>query len=162
MIAQLPFDTPAGSANFVFDFGGGHQANVSSVVQDSAPEVLQYVQPFFTSIYAMAFHAGTSTPADQTHPAVAGETLEMYGLGLGGVSPPVESGAAAPANPPAHALAIPQVKIGRQTANVTFAGLAPGQVGIYQVNVVVPVGLKSGSQPVSWAANGAHWVIWVQ
>jgi len=32
---------------------------------------------------AAAFHAGTGVAADLDHPAVAGETLEIYGLGLG-------------------------------------------------------------------------------
>jgi len=161
IVAQLPFTTPPGTAKIEV---GGASATVD--VQSAAPEVLQYVQPFFTSIYAQAFHAGTAFPADRGRPASAGETLEMYGLGLGAVSPPVEAGVPAPSNPPARALAVPLVKIGNQNATVTFAGLAPGQIGIYQVNAIVPSGLKSGSQPVTWVGSepgaAATWVIWVK
>ena len=164
--AQLPFTTAAGTASFAVSFGGGQQSTATAQVKDAAPEVLQYVQPFFTSIYATAFHAGTTTIADQAHPASAGEVLEMYGIGLGAVTPAVDAGMPAPSNPPAHAIAVPQVKIGNQTATVTFAGLAPGLVGIDQVNAVVPSGLKRGSQPVSWSAGGqpqsVSWTIWVQ
>jgi uncharacterized protein (TIGR03437 family) len=125
------------------------------------PEVLNYTLPFFSTSYAMAFHAGTSIPADQAHPASAGEVLESYGVGLGAVNPAVADGATAPSNPPATVFAAPQVKIGNLVAKVTFAGLAPGLVGIYQVNVVVPSGLKPGAQPFSWSVNN-NWTIYVQ
>ena len=164
--AQLPFTIAAGTASFAIGVAGGEQLTATAQVQDAAPEVLQYVQPFFTSNYAMAFHAGTTTIADQAHPASAGEMLEMYGIGLGPVTPAVEAGMPGPSNPPARAIAAPQVKIGNQIAVVAFAGLAPGLVGIDQVNVVVPSGLKSGSQPVSWSVNGKapsmSWTLWVQ
>ena len=35
--------------------------------------------------------------------------------------------------------------LGGQAAQVQFAGLAPGFVGLYQVNVIVPSGLTPGS-----------------
>jgi uncharacterized protein (TIGR03437 family) len=166
IVAQLPFTTSPGATSFAIDFAGGAEVTASANVKAAAPEILQYVGPFFTSTWAEAFHAGTSTPADQSHPAAAGEVLEMYGLGLGAVNPAVDSGMPGPSNPPARAIANPLVKIGNQTAVVTYAGLAPGQVGIYQVDAIVPSGLKSGSQPVAWSSNGqpqsATWNIFVK
>jgi uncharacterized protein (TIGR03437 family) len=164
--AQLPFTIPAGDTRFAVDFSSGPEATALAEVKDAAPEVLQYVQPFFGSFYAMAFHAGTSTPADQGHPAAMGETLEMYGLGLGAVTPQVNAGTLAPSSPPARAIVTPRVRIGNQDATVNFAGLAPGMIGIYQVNAIVPSGLKSGSQPVSWSVAGqspsVNWTLWLK
>jgi uncharacterized protein (TIGR03437 family) len=37
------------------------------------------------------------------------------------------------------------VTIGGQTATVQFAGLSPGFVGLYQVNVQIPTGLAPGN-----------------
>jgi len=37
------------------------------------------------------------------------------------------------------------VTIGGVTANVQFSGLAPGYVGLYQVNAQVPAGSATGS-----------------
>jgi len=161
IVAQLPFEAAAGSSNFTVKASGGGELTATATVQATMPEVLNYTLPFLGTSYAMAFHAGTSIPADQAHPAIAGEVLESYGVGLGAANPAVADGTPAPSNPPATVLAAPQVKIGNQIAKVTFAGPAPGLVGIYQVNVVVPSGLKPGAQPFSWAVNN-NWTIYVE
>lgn len=93
---------------------------------------------------AAVLHAGTSILVDDAHPAKAGETLEMFGTGLGVTDPSIPAGRAAPANPPAIAKVTPVVSINNVEAQILFAGLAPGFVGVYQVNFVVPAGLKPG------------------
>ena len=45
------------------------------------------------------------------------------------------------------------VTIGGQPAAAHFAGLAPGFVGLYQVNVQVPAGVSSGTQEVEIINN---------
>jgi uncharacterized protein (TIGR03437 family) len=52
-------------------------------------------------------------------------------------------------------LATPTVSIGGANATVSFSGLAPGFVGLYQVNAVVPSGLAGGDQPVTIAIGAA-------
>jgi uncharacterized protein (TIGR03437 family) len=37
---------------------------------------------------------------------------------------------------------------------VIFSGLAPGIVGLYQVNVIVPDNAPTGIQPVVFTVNG--------
>ena len=49
---------------------------------------------------------------------------------------------------------MPSVTIGGMNAPVQFAGLAPGFVGAYQLNVTVPAGVTSGSAPLVVAAGG--------
>jgi uncharacterized protein (TIGR03437 family) len=44
--------------------------------------------------------------------------------------------------------------IGSQTAQVTFAGLAPGFVGLLQMNIVVPSGLSQGNYPLTVTLAG--------
>jgi uncharacterized protein (TIGR03437 family) len=44
--------------------------------------------------------------------------------------------------------------IGGQTASVSFAGLAPDFVGLWQVNIVVPTGLTQGDYPLAVTVAG--------
>jgi adhesin/invasin len=82
---------------------------------------------------------------DATAPAASGDTVVIYGTGLGAVTPTVPAGVPAPASPLSQAGAV-TVTIGGQPAGVAFAGLSPGFAGLYQINVVVPSGVTPGSQ----------------
>ena len=77
------------------------------------------------------------------------EFLLIFCTGLGLVMPEVASGDVAPSTEPlARTLSTPLVHIAGLPAQVTFSGLAPGFVGLYQVNVQVPAGVPSGTQKV--------------
>jgi uncharacterized protein (TIGR03437 family) len=95
---------------------------------------------------------------DASNPAIAGTTtILIYCTGLGQVSAnqpatgaPASLTALAPTSTPAT------VTIGEVTEAASFAGLAPGFVGLYQVNALVPAGTAAGnSVPVSISIGGA-------
>jgi uncharacterized protein (TIGR03437 family) len=73
----------------------------------------------------------------QAHP---GETIIMYGVGFGAVT--ATSGAAVPVAgqivQTANSVPTFAVFFGQTQAVMNYAGLAPGAVGLYQFNVVVP------------------------
>jgi uncharacterized protein (TIGR03437 family) len=48
------------------------------------------------------------------------------------------------------------VTIGGVAAPVDYAGMAPGFVGLYQVNAHVPTVLSAGNQPVIITVNGVQ------
>ncbi len=170
--AQLAPDFAEGPAAFQFRFADGTTSSASAAdVKSFAPAIFILPSPPCPPgtatpappngqpvvvvacpiiSQAAAFHANSAVPADQAHPAAAGEVLEIYGTGLGLTDPPVPARMPAPASPPARTLTIPQVLIGNIMAQVTFAGLTPGFAGLYQVNVVVPSGLRPGQQSVQW------------
>jgi uncharacterized protein (TIGR03437 family) len=85
-------------------------------------------------------------PAALARPANRGEFITIYCSGLGDVSPRPATGAAAPGNPLSNTLLMPSVMIGGASALVTFAGLSPGFVGLYQVNVQVPDASPTGEE----------------
>ncbi len=65
------------------------------------------------------------------------------------------SGAAASAAPISALATTPAVAIGGVFADMLFAGLVPGTVGEYQVNVRVPAGATVGTAvPVTVRAGG--------
>jgi uncharacterized protein (TIGR03437 family) len=73
-----------------------------------------------------------------------GEALEIYATGGGRVTPPVEDGAAAPAQPLPATLAAPAVYLDGRLIPVTFSGLTPGVAGLWQVNAAIPMDASPG------------------
>jgi uncharacterized protein (TIGR03437 family) len=90
--------------------------------------------------------AGLNTAAN---PASVGDYLSIYCTGLGTVTPSIAAGAAASYPPLYYTDNTTTVTVGGLDAPVTFSGLAPGYVGLYQVNAQVPAGVTAGpSVPV--------------
>jgi len=81
---------------------------------------------------------------DSSNPAAAGDLVVIYCTGLGAVASQPPTGSPAPSSPLAETVARPTVTIGGAQATVQFSGLAPGLVGVYQVNAAIPHGLASG------------------
>lgn len=84
------------------------------------------------------------------HPARPGDVVVIFASGLGPVTPALPSGVAAGAGGTTIPTlsSPPSVTIGGIPATVQFAGLAPGFVGLYQVNVVIPSIAANVSAPV--------------
>ncbi len=90
-----------------------------------------------------------------SNPATRGQVIQIYCNGLGPVSNTPADGASAVASPLSEITGtLPVVTIGGQNAAVGFAGLAPGFAGLYQLNVTVPTGIGTGSQPVTLSIGG--------
>jgi len=94
---------------------------------------------------------------DSSHPAIPGSTaLQIFCTGLGAVTNQPPTGAPALSSPLSKTTTTPTLTVGGISANVTFSGLAPGFVGEYQVNAIVPKGVLGGSAvPVVLAMGGA-------
>lgn len=94
---------------------------------------------------------------DASNPATAGTVILIYCTGLGTVTNQPPTGSPGPANPLARTMTTPTVTIGGATANVLFSGLAPGYVGLYQVNAAVPAASATGpAVPVVISAGGVE------
>lgn len=93
------------------------------------------------------------------NPAPSGSTVSLYGTGQGQVSPAVLDGTAAPASPLSNTVAVPTsdpatclnnqpsmcVAVGSNFGVIKYSGLAPGNIGLWQINVTIPAGTPSGS-----------------
>lgn len=90
-------------------------------------------------------------------PATRGSVIQIFGTGAGATNPLLTAGEAAPlgGNPLVRTLVQPSVSIGGQTARVLFSGLAPGFVGLWQINAEVPAAVAPGTAvPLVVTANG--------
>jgi uncharacterized protein (TIGR03437 family) len=128
---QVPGDIPMGDASIVVSSNGVMSATVDMAVQASTPAISAVV------------HADGSA-VTVANPAVAGETISLYATGLGAVTANLPLGAVAPAYPTATTAALPQILLGGTPLALAFSGLAPGYVGLYQVNASVPPASPAG------------------
>ena len=88
---------------------------------------------YIVSAHSNGTVTGPTTIAGAT-PVKAGETISLYGTGFTVNTPGVGTAT------------LPTVTIGGLTATVTFGGLI--DLGIYQVNVIVPSTLTTGDAAV--------------
>ena len=140
---QVPWEVASGpTAKIAVINNGTTSATVSVPVLASQPGIINYNTA--GGSFGVILHSNFQL-ADSAHPVAPGETVLIYCTGLGAVSSPPADGAAANGQ---STVVKAKVTMGGVNAAVSFSGLAPGFVGLYQVNAVVPSGLASGNQPV--------------
>ena len=89
-------------------------------------------------------------------PVAQGSVVQLFLNGLGPVSNQPASGQPSPASPLATTTARPVVTIGGivvPDSQISFSGLTPGSIGLYQINAVVPA-TGAGLQPVTVSIGG--------
>lgn len=77
-------------------------------------------------------------------PATRGQYVVIYSTGLGAVANQPATGATV-SDASATTVQMPTVTIGGVQASTNFAGLAPGYVGVYQINALVPATITPGA-----------------
>jgi uncharacterized protein (TIGR03437 family) len=120
IVAQVPFELQPGTVAVQVRRGQLVSVPVRVQLESVAPGI--FGPPF------LSFPIQTARP---------GDILAVFGTGLGSVRPVVQSGSL-PSTPLPQTLLLPKVYIGGILAEVTYSGLAPCCVGVYQVNVRVP------------------------
>jgi uncharacterized protein (TIGR03437 family) len=148
--AQMPFGA-AGQAQVRVRTAGGLSVAATISVAASAPRL--FTKSMDGRGEPILVHAADWSFVSAASPAVPGEYLILFLTGLGAVTPAIaagqaagDSGANGPLNHvPAGAAA---VTFGGKQARVLFAGLAPGFVGLYQINFQAPAGATNGAAAV--------------
>jgi uncharacterized protein (TIGR03437 family) len=167
---QVPSNAPLGTDRIAVRTAdtGEPVAGGSVVVASAAPGIFTANQ---SGTGQAAVLNQDNTVNSSSNPAAVGSTIVIYGTGQGQVSPSVADGTAAPGAPGlAQTVAVPTssastclnnqpsmcVAIGSSAfGNVIYSGLAPGYIGLWQINVTIPQGTPSGSSvPVRVLING--------
>ncbi len=144
---QIPWETKTGSATVAVGINGLASSKVNVTVEAAAPGL--FVQGSHAAVQNSDFSLNSSG-----NPAKVGGTILAYLTGAGAVSNQPADGAAAGSDPLSQVTSTPSATIGGQNAKVSFAGLAPSFVGLWQVNVVVPSGLTTGDFPLTVTVGG--------
>jgi len=127
--AEVPLDAATGVHTLTVrsDYGSLDQP---VEIRDVAPAIFVVGNP---PQGAVVNQSGALNGASS--PIVRGQVITVYGTGLGAVLP---SGQLSVVSTPVTVL------LNNQEFPVSFAGLAPGFIGLYQVNVPMPVGVAPG------------------
>lgn len=88
-------------------------------------------------------------------PAVPGETVVFYGTGFGQIGGSTTSLGGQVAEGTSRILSPVEFKFGSTVATVSYAGLTPGLVGLYQFNVVIPANAGAGDVELTVSQGGA-------
>lgn len=155
---QVPFEAPiSGSVQVVVTSNGTAGPAQSATMAEYAPGVFTYARTATVADPIIA-HASDNTLVSPASPASAGEALVIYATGAGTFDNTPADGAAASGSPVSTTTVTPTVWVGGATAQALFAGLAPGYVGLLQINILLPSALPSGSSlplVVQFGSNNA-------
>jgi uncharacterized protein (TIGR03437 family) len=159
---QIPLELAnANSATVVVTMGGQSSAPQQVSLSSLSPGIFTTAQTGsgqgviqIANTTTFAAPAG-SIPGSAARAVKAGEFITIYCTGLGPVNNPPGTGKAASGDPLSTTTTTPTVTIGGVAATVSFSGLAPGFVGLYQVDVEIPQGVPGGStQPLVLSIGG--------
>lgn len=120
---------------------------------ESSPAFFEYTDPASGRRLIAALDQNSQL-ATVANPARRGQVVQLYANGLGPVQNQPASGDPASTTVLSPCRLPVSVVIGGRNAAVAFAGLAPGFVGLYQVNAVVPGDAPTGIQNVTVTAGG--------
>ncbi len=142
--AQMPYQA-IGNVTLILRTPGGQSHNYNLVIQPNAPSVFLASVGQETNIPTVVRNDDNElvTPSHPIH-RKSNTALVIYLTGLGPTSPAVATGQPGPSSPLAVSQFQPTVTLGGLNLPVLFSGLAPGMVGVDQINVSVPFTVPDG------------------
>lgn len=157
--AQLNLQVP-------WEMSGQSQTTVVATLNgQTGPSQTMSIAPFAPAIFTTnsegtgqgAITDTSNRLVSSSNPATAGSTyVQIFCTGLGSVTNQPATGSPALSSPLSRTTTVPTVTIGGAASIPQFAGLAPGFVGLYQVNAQVPPdSAKGGAVPVMISIGGA-------
>jgi uncharacterized protein (TIGR03437 family) len=160
---RLHFVSPGQiNAQIPWEFEGRSSVEVKVSLPNITPwTYATYSLPLGSSAPGVFTRAGVAAAldanfkiVDASNPARRGQAVQIYANGLGPVDHTPATGEPTSAEQLSRTRVNASVTVGGRPAEVLFSGLAPGNVGLYQVNLVVAADTPTGSQPVVVTIGG--------
>jgi uncharacterized protein (TIGR03437 family) len=153
---QVPSGVPTGVQPIVVTTAGGSSSPYGIRVNTEEPGLLappafiingkQNVVALFSN--TLTFVLPNTVSGATTARARAGDNITLYGIGFGLVTPDTPAGQVVQQTNALQSSL--QITFAGVPATVNYAGLAPGYVGLYQFNIVVPKVNASDTVPVAF------------
>jgi uncharacterized protein (TIGR03437 family) len=138
----IPWGTVEGIARIQVVNNGTQSNAVTTFVNQTTPGV--FTVPAGGVGYAAALRGPDLSLVTAQNPARPGEVIAVYLTGLGDVAPAVMDATPGPTNPLSLVTNPIAAFVDGEEAEVTFAGLAPTLIGLYQINLQIPSGIAPG------------------
>jgi uncharacterized protein (TIGR03437 family) len=152
--AQLPLHL-SGLATLTLYTPGGTSDDYHLNLQPVAPAIFRSGTAGPLTGIPVVVKASNQQLVTPTNPIHSGDIITIYATGLGSTSPQIEAGLPAPFAPLAVTTVLPDIRLGGVAMAVSYAGLAPGEVGVYQINTRAPARAPQGDQvPLSLTQGG--------
>ena len=135
--AQLPFQAE-GNVTMVLRTPGGVSDNFNLTLLPGAPAIFHNGSSGDVTDLATVIRAKNGEYVTMSNPIHQNDSITIYLTGLGQTTPATDAGVPAPSDPKASVLIPPEVTLGGAGLPISFAGLAPGQIGVYQIDAKVP------------------------
>jgi uncharacterized protein (TIGR03437 family) len=157
---QVPSDVATGPQPVIVTTAAGSSAAFTINVNATEPGLLAPPQflinndQYAVALFADGFYDLPPGLVSEiaSRRAVPGDTIMLYGIGFGPVSDGTQAGVIDQNLNQVNASV--DFSIGGVSATVSYAGLTPGVVGLYQFNVVVPNIPASDITPLTFTLNG--------
>jgi adhesin/invasin len=147
--AQVPFELlPGDQYEVIVETAGAFSTPGSIQVIAAAPGIAA-----FPNGMIIAQHADYSLVTTAS-PAIPGEYIVIYLAGMGLTNVPVADGAPSPSIPLASPLIAPTLTLNGVVVPSSFAGLTPTFVGLYQMNLQVPLSTPNGNVTLVVSQSG--------
>ena len=143
--AQLPYQVD-GNVTMVLRTPGGVSDNYNLTMLPAAPSIFRNSLAGSDTPIPAVIRAANNELVTVSNPVHRDDTLTIYLSGMGNTSPAVPAGTPSPADPLPSVSIAPTVTLGGVQLPVSFAGLTPGEIGVYQVNVSVNRRVNPGLQ----------------
>jgi len=134
---QVPFEVPLGPATIKTMLGSTSSNSVAVNIGTADPAIFQVGNNLGAVVHNSDYSLVTAS-----NPARAGEYVDIFGTGFGPVTPSVPTGQAALNSPLSGTATSVTVKLGSQTLQPYWCGLAPDYVGLYQCTVQIPASVS--------------------
>jgi uncharacterized protein (TIGR03437 family) len=161
--AQVPSTVVIGSQSVTITTPAGTSASKAVTVAATQPGILappsfiidgrQYAAAVFSDGVTFVLPTGAITGV-ASRPAKNGDIITLYGVGFGAVTPSIPAGQIVQQTDQLASSFL--VTIGGVPATVLYAGLAPGAIGLYQFNVVVPNLGDNNQAPLTFSLGGTN------